>query len=119
MKIDNVLIVDDHACIVDGIIAELREGFELNNVSIANSPDEAIKQVTNNKFDLCILDLSFHTEESGINISQINYIRKICESVHLLIELMGIIHAFIVFYPNNNSKKCPKVLTSQQKRTRI
>ncbi len=79
MEINNVLIVDDHDCIIDGIISELREEFKLNNISIANTPEEAIEQVANNKFDLCILDLDFRSERLGISFEQINYIRKICE----------------------------------------
>lgn len=45
MRIKNLLITDDHAYIIDGIIAGLREKFEIENLTTCYSPKEAIEQV--------------------------------------------------------------------------
>lgn len=78
MKIKNILITDDHACIIDGIIAGLKEKFSVENIAVSHSPERAIKKVENQKFDLYILDLGFRTK-ANIDIRQIDYIRQICK----------------------------------------
>lgn len=76
MKIKDLLITDDHAFIIDGIIVGLKEKFTIENIAISYSPQEAIEKVKNKKFDLYILDLGFRTE-TNIDIRQIDYIREI------------------------------------------
>ncbi|MBD8388059.1 response regulator transcription factor [Dysgonomonas sp. BGC7] len=76
MEIKNLLITDDHAFIIDGIITGLKEKFMIGNIAVCYSPQEAIDKVENQKYDLYILDLGFRTE-ANIDVRQIDYIRKI------------------------------------------
>lgn len=77
MRIKNLLITDDHAFVIEGIIAELKEAFTIKNITKCHSPKEAIEKVKTNKFDLCILDLGFRAEEFNTNIKQLGYIKEI------------------------------------------
>lgn len=76
MEIEKLLITDDHAFIIDGIIAGLKEILTIGRIEVSNSPQGAIEKVEKEKFDLYILDLGFRTE-ANIDIRQIDYIRKI------------------------------------------
>jgi len=76
MDIKNILITDDHAFIIEGIIAGLKEKYTIGEIAICYSPEEALQKVEKQKFDLYILDLGFRTE-ANIDIRQIDYIRQI------------------------------------------
>lgn len=76
MRIKNLLITDDHAYIIDGIIAGLREKFEIENLTTCYSPKEAIEQVEKQKYDLYILDLGFRSD-TNIDLRQLEYIHEI------------------------------------------
>lgn len=76
MKIKDLLITDDHAYIIDGIIAGIREKVEIENVTTCYSPDEAIEQVNAKKYDLYILDLGFRSS-TNIDLRQLEYIHQI------------------------------------------
>lgn len=76
MEIKKLLITDDHAFIIDGIIAGLKEIVTIKEIAICYSPEEALEKVKEQKYDLYILDLGFRTT-ANIDIRQIDYIRKI------------------------------------------
>lgn len=76
MKIKNLLITDDHAYIIDGILAGLKEKFEIENLTTCHSPKEAIEEVEKLKHDLYILDLGFRSD-TNIDLRQLEYIHEI------------------------------------------
>lgn len=76
MKIERLLITDDHAFIVDGIVFGLKEVFTIDEITTCYSPETALKEVERQRFDLYVLDLGFRSE-ANIDIRQIDYIRKI------------------------------------------
>lgn len=76
MKIQNLLIADDHALLIDGIVATLKEKFTVENIVTCNSPEDAVKHAKEQEFDLYILDLGLRTE-SNIDIRRLDYIQKI------------------------------------------
>lgn len=76
MEIKKLLITDDHAFIIDGIIAGLKEKFDLENVVVCHFPEDAIEQAKTHKFDLYILDLGFRTD-TNIDLRQLEYIHRI------------------------------------------
>lgn len=74
MKIKNLLITDDHAYIIDGILAGLKEKFEIENLTTCHSPKEAIEEVEKLKHDLYILDLGFRSD-TNIDLRQLESFR--------------------------------------------
>ncbi|NDV58884.1 response regulator transcription factor [Bacteroides sp. 519] len=76
MDIKNILITDDHALMVDGIIATLKEKINIGHIQVCYSPEEAIEAVSKQTYDLYILDLGFRTS-SNIDIRCFNYIKQI------------------------------------------
>lgn len=76
LEIKEVMIVDDHSLVIDGIISLLKSNFSINSISSRTNPEDAIKCVKLQQFDLYILDLGFRTE-SNIDIRQLEYIREI------------------------------------------
>lgn len=76
MTIENILITDDHALLIDGIIATLKELFTINNVVVCYTPEKAIEKAKEQNFDLYILDLGFRSD-SNVDIRRLDYIREI------------------------------------------
>jgi len=78
MDVKNVLITDDHALLVEGIIATLKEKITIENVQVCYSPEEAIECAARETYDLYILDLSFRTS-SNIDLRCFDYLRQISQ----------------------------------------
>lgn len=76
MILNNLLITDDHAFLTEGIVSTLKEEFSIPEIIVCHSPEEAIKQASDKKFDLYILDIGFRSE-SNIDMRCIDYIHKI------------------------------------------
>lgn len=76
LEIKSIMIVDDHCLLLDGIISYLQSEFNIGSVCSLTTPEDAIKNAKQEKFDLYILDLGFRTE-SNVDIRQIEYIREI------------------------------------------
>jgi len=74
----NILITDDHALLVDGIISTLKEKIDVGNVQVCYSPEKAIECVSQQTFDLYILDLGFRSE-ANVDLRCFDYIRQIAK----------------------------------------
>lgn len=78
MKIDKVLIADDHAFVIEGVIAVLKEKFLIEEFILCTSPEDAVRYAKKKKPDLYILDLGFRSEKrANIDVRQLGYIKKI------------------------------------------
>jgi len=76
MAIKNLLITDDHAFLIEGIVSALKEEFSILEIIVCHSPEEAIKQTIAKKFSLYILDIGFRSD-ANIDVRCIDYIHKI------------------------------------------
>ena len=78
MEIQKILITDDHIFTIEGIIVILNEKFKVDQFTLAKSPDEALKLVKKERFNLYILDLGFRSvKKSNVDIRELSYIRTI------------------------------------------
>ncbi|OQX80163.1 MAG: hypothetical protein B6D61_02345 [Bacteroidetes bacterium 4484_249] len=73
MKIENVIIVDDHDLILHGIENALLQFRPEINITLKKNCDDAFNQIKNvfklnNKFDLLITDLSFDDLNYSVNL---------------------------------------------------
>ncbi len=76
LEIKEVMIVDDHCLVIDGVVSLLKSNFNIGSVSSLTNPDDAVQCVKRQKFDLYILDLGFRTE-SNVDMRQLEYVREI------------------------------------------
>ncbi len=54
----NILIVDDHQLIIDGLTGILKEEKLISGIYSAANGKEAIEQITNNQIDCILMDIN-------------------------------------------------------------
>ena len=81
----NILIVDDHPFIVEGLIHLIESYPELKVVATANTGGHVIEQMSENEIDLYILDINL-PDISGFDL--IEAIRKKDNSAQIIIHTM-------------------------------
>ncbi len=84
-KKKNILIVDDHPLVREGLKTILKPATEYEVVGQAGNARDAIRMVKNLKPDLVLLDLGL-PDKSGLELSR--EIRSISPSTHILIVSM-------------------------------
>lgn len=63
----NVLIVDDHEIVRDGLAILLKDSFSIDSILFASEGREAIQQATNHDIDLVLMDLSMPNGLDGLS----------------------------------------------------
>lgn len=63
----NILIVDDHEIVREGLGLLLKDAFSIHSILFASDGREAIRKVTNYPFDLVIIDLSMPNGLDGLH----------------------------------------------------
>ena len=81
----NILIVDDHPFIVEGLVHLIESYPELKVVATANTGGHVIEQMSENEIDLYILDINL-PDISGFDL--IEAIRKKDNSAPIIIHTM-------------------------------
>lgn len=62
----DVLIVDDHEIVRDGLALLLKDSFEIDSILFASDGREALQKATNNHLDLVLMDLSMPNGLDGL-----------------------------------------------------
>ncbi|TAJ59195.1 MAG: response regulator transcription factor [Chitinophagaceae bacterium] len=75
------LIADDHAVVRTGITITIREAFPAAEVTSVDSFAKALEQVSQNQFQVLLLDISL---PGGNNLSMVNEIRKVNKAIKIL-----------------------------------
>ena len=65
----NILIIDDHKVVLDGISTILNKQKNVKSVTAANSGQEGLKHIEEDDFDLLLLDINM-PKTNGIEICQ-------------------------------------------------
>jgi len=65
----NILIIDDHKVVIDGISNILNKQSNVSSVTAANSSEEGLKHIEQDEFDLLLLDINL-PKINGIEICQ-------------------------------------------------
>lgn len=65
----NILIIDDHKVVLDGISTILNKQKNITSVTAANSGQEGLKYIEEEEFDLLLLDINM-PKTNGIEICQ-------------------------------------------------
>ncbi len=80
-----VLICDDHAILLEGLKACLQRMPFIGSVVVSNNPADALDLLKDHasSIDLCITDLDFYQENSGLHL--IDYIREHAHSTSTLV----------------------------------
>lgn len=85
-EIINVIVVDDHQIIVDGLVSLLSEREEINVVAGVTSAKEALNVISKNIVDVAIIDIHM-PEITGIELTKLirgkfEHVRVIALSMH-------------------------------------
>ncbi|MFC1670532.1 response regulator [Spirochaetota bacterium] len=64
----NIIIVDDHPLVRQGMTKVIEKEENLNVIHEAGNAEEALKLISKNEPDLAIIDISLETEASGIDL---------------------------------------------------
>lgn len=85
-EIINVIVVDDHQIIVDGLVSLLSEREEINVVAGVTSAKEALNVISENVVDVAIIDIHM-PEITGIELTKLirgkfEHVRVIALSMH-------------------------------------
>ncbi|MBI2272581.1 MAG: response regulator transcription factor [Bacteroidetes bacterium] len=79
--VNTFLIADDHAVVRTGITITIREAFPSAEVTSVDSFAKALEQVSQNQFQVLLLDISL---PGGNNLSMVNEIRKVNKAIKIL-----------------------------------
>lgn len=63
----NVLLVDDHEIVRDGLALLLKDAFSIDSILFASDGREALQKATNNPIDFVMLDLSMPDGLDGLH----------------------------------------------------
>ena len=84
-KID-VLIVDDHSIVRDGVEQIISKTEDINLIDKSSSADEALKVLNNTEIDLAIVDITLKGNINGIDL--VKAISDRFPKVHVLVMSM-------------------------------
>lgn len=86
MEIAEILLVDDHSLILEGMCRLLERIPEVVVVDAVTSSEEAAELIAKRDYDIYILDLSFPGELSGHDL--VDMIRELNEDARIIISTM-------------------------------
>ena len=72
----NILMVDDHAIVREGLSRIINDTTEITIAAEASTGEEAIKKVNNQTFDLVLLDISMPGKNGLQTLKEIKKIKK-------------------------------------------
>ena len=77
----DILMVDDHAIVREGLSRIINDTTEINIAAEASTGEEAVDKINNQKFDLVLLDISM----PGMNgLQTLKEIKKINDNIPVL-----------------------------------
>lgn len=82
----NVLLVDDHEIVRDGLALLLKDAFPIHSILFAEEGREALQKATNNDIDLVMLDLSMPDGLDGLHT--LKELRKLVPNGKIIIFSM-------------------------------
>lgn len=85
IKINKILVADDHELVIKGICSILNERFSVNDITVFTNPEKILSEVEKQSFDLYILDLEF---QEMLGFELISQIRKIQHNAKIIVVTM-------------------------------